>query len=70
MVHYHRMLTYITLQDRPRALLAATGPTRVECVRLFAAFATACAALYPPDKTWEGKSSKLPTLNLSLFVGA
>jgi len=60
MVHYHRMLTYITLQDRPRALLAATGPTRVECVRLFAAFATACTALYPPDKTLEGKSSKLP----------
>jgi len=48
----------IEAQDRPRALPTATGPTRVVCVRLFAAFAMACAALYPPDKTLEGKSSE------------
>jgi len=49
------MLTYLTLQDRPREFLAATGLTAEEFTRLLPAFATAYAALYPLDKTWEGK---------------
>src|SRR5436853_1481123 len=49
------MLTYTTLQDRPREFLAATGLTHTEFARLLPAFATAYAALYPPDKTLEGK---------------
>ena len=49
------MLTYTTLQDRPREFLAATGRTQAELARLLPAFATASAALYPPDKTLEGK---------------
>jgi hypothetical protein len=49
------MLTYTTLQDRPREFLAATGLTPAEFARLLPAFATAYAALYPPDKTLEGK---------------
>ena len=49
------MLTYTTLQDRPREFLAATGLTHAEFVRLLPAFATAYARLYPPDKTLEGK---------------
>jgi len=49
------MLTYPTLQDRPREFLAATGLTHAEFARLLPAFATAYAALSPPDKTLEGK---------------
>jgi hypothetical protein len=49
------MLTYTTLQDRPREFLAATGLTHAEFARLLPAFAPAYAALYPPDKTLEGK---------------
>ena len=49
------MLTYTILQDRPREFLAATGLTHAEFVRLLPAFATAYAALYPLDKTLEGK---------------
>jgi len=49
------MLTYITLQDRPREFLAATGLTHAEFVRLLPAFATAYALLYPSEKTAEGK---------------
>jgi hypothetical protein len=49
------MLTYTTLQDRPREFLAATGLTHAEFARLLPAFATAYAVLYPPDKTLEGK---------------
>ena len=49
------MLTYITLQDRPREFLTATGLTHAEFARLLPAFATAYTALYPPDKTLEGK---------------
>jgi hypothetical protein len=49
------MLTYTALQDRPREFLAATGLTHAEFARLLPAFAAASAALYPPDKTWEGK---------------
>jgi hypothetical protein len=49
------MLTYSTLQDRPREFLAATGLTHEEFARLLPAFAAAYAGLYPPDKTWEGK---------------
>ena len=49
------MLTYLTLQDRPREFLAATGLTHAEFARLVPAFAAAYAVLYPPDKTWEGK---------------
>jgi hypothetical protein len=49
------MLTYITLQDRPREFLAATGLTHAEFARLLPAFAAAYAALYPSDKTWQGQ---------------
>src|SRR4029450_9861413 len=49
------MLTYTTLQDRPREFLAATGLTHAEVARLLPAFAPAYAPLYPPDKTLEGK---------------
>src|SRR5262249_57668051 len=50
------MLTYATLQDRPREFLAATGLTHDEFARVLPAFAAAYAVLYPPDKTWEGKA--------------
>jgi Helix-turn-helix of DDE superfamily endonuclease/DDE superfamily endonuclease len=49
------MLTYTTLQDRPREFLAATGLTQDEFARLLPAFAAAYAVRYPPDKTWQGK---------------
>ena len=49
------MLTYATLQDRPREFLAATGLTHDEFARVLPAFAAAYAGLYPLDKTWEGK---------------
>src|SRR2546426_4648404 len=49
------MLTYPTLQDRPREFLAATGLTHDEFARVLPAFAAAYAVLYPLDKTWEGK---------------
>jgi hypothetical protein len=49
------MLTYTTLQDRPREFLAATGLTHDEFARLLPAFAAAYAVRYPPDKTWDGK---------------
>src|SRR5712664_4978736 len=49
------MLTYATLQDRPREFLAATGLTHEEFARVLPAFAAAYAGLYPPDKTGEGK---------------
>src|SRR5215831_7581123 len=49
------MLTYSTLQDRPREILAATGLTHDEFARVLPAFAAAYAVLYPPDQTWEGK---------------
>jgi len=49
------MLTYSTLQDRPREFLAATGLTHEEFARVLPAFAAAYAVRYPPDKTWEGK---------------
>jgi hypothetical protein len=49
------MLTYTTLQDRPREFLVATGLTHAEFARLLPAFATAYAALYPPDKTLAGQ---------------
>ena len=48
------MLTYTTLQDRPREFLAATGLTHAEFAHLLPAFATAYALLYPPEKTLEG----------------
>src|SRR4249919_496233 len=48
------MLTYTTLQDRPREFLAATGLTHAEFARLLPAFATAYVALSPSDKTLEG----------------
>ena len=50
------MLTYITLQDRPREFLAATGLTHAEFVRLLPAFTAAYAAFYPSDKTWQGQA--------------
>ncbi|MBM3223661.1 MAG: hypothetical protein FJZ47_07675 [Candidatus Tectomicrobia bacterium] len=49
------MLTYTTLQDRPREFLAATGLTHTEFAHLLPAFATAYALLYPPEQTLEGK---------------
>jgi Helix-turn-helix of DDE superfamily endonuclease/DDE superfamily endonuclease len=49
------MLTYTTLQDRPREFLAATGLTHDEFARVLPAFAAAYVVRYPPDKTWEGK---------------
>ena len=49
------MLTYTTLQDRPREFLAATGLTHDEFACLLPAFAAAYAARYPPDMTWQGK---------------
>src|SRR5215813_7658312 len=49
------MLTYATLQDRPREFLAATGLTHDEVARVLPAFAAAYSVLYPPDKTWAGK---------------
>jgi hypothetical protein len=44
------MLTYTTLQARPREFLAATGLTHEEFVRLLPAFLAAYTALYPSDK--------------------
>src|SRR4029450_13833292 len=49
------ILTYITLQDRPREFLAATGLTHAEIVRLLPAFTAAYATLYPSTKTWQGQ---------------
>jgi len=49
------MLTYATLQDRPREFLAATGLTHDEFARVLPTFAAASAVLYPPDQTWEGQ---------------
>jgi hypothetical protein len=49
------MLTYTTLQDRPREFLAATGLTHAEFAHLLPAFATAYTLRYPPEKTLEGK---------------
>lgn len=49
------MLTYATLQDRPREFLAATGLTHDEFARVLPAFVAAYAVRYPPDQTWEGK---------------
>lgn len=49
------MLTYTTLQDRPREFLAATSLTHAAFAGLLPAFATAYAALSPPDKTLQGK---------------
>jgi hypothetical protein len=49
------MLTSITLQDRPREFLAATGLTHAECVRLLPAFPAAYATWYPSIKTWQGQ---------------
>jgi hypothetical protein len=49
------MLTYITLQDRPREFLAATGLTHAEFVRLLPACTAAYAAFEPSDQTWHGQ---------------
>jgi hypothetical protein len=49
------MLTYTTLQDRPREFLAATGLTHDEFMRVLPAFVAASTTCYPPDKTWQGK---------------
>src|SRR6266852_1725063 len=50
------MLTYTTLQNRPREFLAATGRTLAEFVRVLPAFAASSTALSPPDKTLEGQA--------------
>jgi hypothetical protein len=49
------MLTYTTLQDRPREFLAATGLTHDAFARLLPAFVAAYAVHYPSDKSWPGK---------------
>src|SRR5262245_64399994 len=49
------MLTYSTLQDRPRDFLAATGLTHEEYRRVLPACVAAYTACYPLDKTWHGK---------------
>lgn len=49
------MLTYATLKDKAREFLATTSLTHEEFARLLPAFAAAMAALYPADKTVEGK---------------
>src|SRR5262249_24346453 len=49
------MLTYTTLQDRPRDFLAATGLTQEEFLRLLQAFVAAYTACYPLDNTWHGQ---------------
>src|SRR5713226_5105163 len=49
------MLTYTTLKDRSREFLAATRLTHAEFARLLPAFTVAYVALYPPDKTLQGK---------------
>lgn len=49
------MLTYITLKDRPRDFLAATGLTLLEFAQLLPAFQAAYATRYPADLTGEGK---------------
>jgi hypothetical protein len=49
------MLTYTTLQDRPKEFLAATGLTLAEFARLLPAFAASSTVLSPPDKTLEGQ---------------
>src|SRR5437762_13773957 len=49
------MLTYTTLQDRPRDFLAATGLTHEEFLRVLPAFVAASTACYPLDQTWHGK---------------
>ena len=54
-VYTDSMLTYTTLQDRPREFLAATGLRHAEFAHLLPAFAAAYARRYPRDKTLEGK---------------
>ena len=49
------MLTYTTLQDRPREFLAATGLTHDEFARLLPAFAAAYAVLLSARQDLEGK---------------
>ena len=49
------MLTYKTLEDKPREFLAATSLTHEEFAQLLPAFAAAYAVGYAPEKTWEGK---------------
>src|SRR5256712_8365224 len=49
------MLTYTTLQDRPRDFLAATGLTHEEFLRVLPAFVAASTACYPLDQPWHGK---------------
>jgi hypothetical protein len=52
------MLTYTTLKDRPRELLAATGLTHEEFLRVLPAFGAAYTTCYPLDKTWHGKARR------------
>jgi hypothetical protein len=50
------MLTYKTLQNKPREFLAATSLTHEEFAQVLPAFAVASAGRYAPEKTWEGKA--------------
>ncbi|NOT53003.1 MAG: hypothetical protein HOP18_00215, partial [Deltaproteobacteria bacterium] len=49
------MLNYLTLQERPRDFLSATGLTAKEFVQLLPAFTTAYAAHVPSTQTQDGK---------------
>jgi len=50
------MLSYTTLQNRPREFLAATGVTLTEFEQLLPAFQTAYDHLYPSDRTLDGQA--------------
>src|SRR5437660_11834056 len=49
------METVITLGGRIRVILAATGLTHEEFLRVLPAFVAASTACYPLDQTWHGK---------------
>ncbi len=49
------MLTYDTLQDRPREFLAATSLTVAEFTEVLPAFQTAYERHYPPHLTLSGQ---------------
>jgi hypothetical protein len=55
------MLTFATLQDRPREFLAATGLTHDEFARVLPAFAAAYTVLeFIPIKSWVTKGAGAP----------
>ena len=52
------MLTYNTLKDKAKELLAVTGLKIEEFARLLPAFESGYRTLYPADKTAEGKTRR------------